>query len=349
MDLKVIPGGAARRTAGAPPAPPRGPRRLFGPDADPPAAVPGPFETGLRPVDLLIIVYLAVTACLIVALRTHERAWLALALAHLLGAVALMRAGVVAPPRNPILRTLRDLYPLGLLAFLYAEYGWLTQLTGVAPHDGLIAGLEARIFEGQPSRDLRAWFPYPWLSQYLHAAYFLYYGVIVAVPLTLYAQRRWAAFQESMTTLLLAFLTCGLCFISFPVAGPYHHFGVPNLGDLGGGVASLAHGVVQRGSSVGTAFPSSHTAIAVAVWLSALRLTPKLFWLLALIVPALAVGTVYGGFHYALDTLAGVSWGVVVGLVGPRLHAFVAQRLPRARSGPKVAPADPIGRTGGGA
>jgi membrane-associated phospholipid phosphatase len=349
VDLKVIPGGATRQTPGAPSAPPRSPRRLFGPNADPPAPVPGPYESGLRPVDLLILVYFAVTACLIVALRSTDRAWLALAMTHVLAAIVLMRLGTIEPPRNVVWRVIRDLYPLALLAILYAEYGWLTRLTGVAPHDALIAGLEERLFGSQPSRELRMWFPYPWLSQYVHGAYFLYYAVIGIVPITLYVQRRWAAFHESMTTILLSFLSCGLFFITFPVAGPYHHFGVPDLGNLGGGMAAIAHGVVERGSSVGTAFPSSHTAIAFAVWLVALRLTPRIAWLLVLVVPALAVGTIFGGFHYALDTLAGAAWGIVVGLVGPRLHAFIAQRLPRARSGPKVAPADPIGRTGRGA
>lgn len=51
VDLKVIPGEAAargaRRTGAGNSAP-----SLFAPHADPPAAVAGPFEAGLRPVDL---------------------------------------------------------------------------------------------------------------------------------------------------------------------------------------------------------------------------------------------------------------------------------------------------------
>jgi membrane-associated phospholipid phosphatase len=49
-------------------------------------------------------------------------------------------------------------------------------------------------------------------------------------------------------------------------------------------------------------------------------------------VPALAVATVYGGFHYALDTLGGVALGTAVALFAPRLHAGIAASLDRRRN-----------------
>jgi membrane-associated phospholipid phosphatase len=347
VDLKVIPGGAAesRRAARAGPEP-GPPRRLFGKNADPPATTVGPYEVGLRPVDLVILVYLAVTACLMVAFQAQARTWGALALAHLVAGALLLRMGASDPPRSTGLRILRDFYPLPAMALFYAEYTWLTRLTGSGLHDATIAGWEQSLFGMQPSQELHMLLPWPWLSPYLHAAYFTYYLVPVALLGALYARGRWSAFQEAMTTTLLAFVSCGLFFIAYPVAGPYHHFGRPDLGWLGGGFVALTHAIIDRGSSVGTAFPSSHTAIAVAVWVSALRLSPKTFWALAFVVPALALGTVYGGFHYALDSLAGFAWGAGIGVVGPRLHGYLAQRLPRSKSRPKVAPGVPLPKTG---
>ncbi len=347
VDLKVVPGYGPEGShpSGAEPAPGR--RPLFGRHAEPPARVATPLEAGLRPADALVLIYLAVTVCLMVALQSNVRAWGALALAHVVAGALLLRVAAAPPSTSGLLRVVRDFYPLPALVLFYAEYAWLTKLTGPGTHDAVIVHLEQQIFGMQPSRELRHLLPWPWLSQYLHGAYFCYYLVPVLLTVTLYAQGRWRAFQESLTTLLLAFFTCGLVFIAFPVAGPYHFFGAPALGNLAGPMSAITHGIIERGSSVGTAFPSSHTAVAVAVWLTALRLSPRVFWIQALIVPALVVGTVYGGFHYALDAMAGIVCGVGAGLVGPRLNAFLAHRLPRSGAIPRVTHRVRLPRAGG--
>jgi membrane-associated phospholipid phosphatase len=289
----------------------------------------GPDEPGLRPVDAITLVYLAVTTCLLVAFQGNLPTWGALTLLHVAAGVLLLRAGAKAPPRHPVARLLRDFYFVVGQAFFYWEFALLTQLSGTGLHDARVAGWEEALFGGQPSQTWRASWPAGVLAQYLHLAYFLYYLVPLSLSLTLYLSRRWAAFQEAMSVHAVSFFVCGLAFIAFPVAGPYHHFGPPDPAAFGGGVAALAHGVVRAGSSVGTAFPSSHVAIAVAVWVAALRLDRRVFWGLALVVPGLALGTVYGGFHYLVDTLAGVAVGVASALLGRKLHETIARRLPR--------------------
>jgi membrane-associated phospholipid phosphatase len=282
-----------------------------------------------------------------VAFQGGVRAWGALALGHLVFGAILLRVAGADPPRSPVLKFLRDFYPLALMAAFYAEYSWLTHLGGGAMHDVRVAGWEQALFGFQPSQELHRMWPWRWLSQYLHGAYFSYYLIPLSLMLSLYARGKWAAFQEAMSTTMLAFFTCGLLFIAFPVAGPYHHFGAPPLGEMGAGFAALTHGVIDRASSVGTAFPSSHTAIAVAVWVAALRLSRGMFCILALVVPALALGTVYGGFHYGVDTLAGFAIGALVGAAGPKVHGFFAQRLPRSKHRPTVTWGAPLPKTGG--
>ena len=348
VDLKVVPGRGGRGAGPAAVSEARPPRRLFGRRADPPAEVPGPFDPGLRPADALVLLYLAVTLCLMLALRGQRPPWILLSLAHVVGGALLLRVAASRPSASAALRWVRDFYPLLLLPAFYFEYHWLTQLTGAGPHDAAVAALEERLLGYQPSQELHRQWPWPWLSQYLHGAYFVYYFVPPMLAFTLYLGGRWRAFQESLTTVMLSFFACGMAFIAYPVAGPYHHFGIPDLGPLGGGIAAVAHGVVQSGSSVGTAFPSSHAAVATAVWVAALRLAPRVFLVQALIVPALVVGTVYGGFHYAVDAVAGVLFGVAAGVVGPGLHAFLARRLPRLRARPRVAAAGPLPKAGGG-
>lgn len=329
MDLRVIPGGRGGEGGPLPVRPERHWWNFFRSTVTPPAEGVGPDEPGLRPVDVLTLVYLGATSCLMIAFHTNLDAWGALLLGHILLAVLLLRTGAAGPPKNPVLRVLRDLYPLLAMAVFYAELALLTKLSGTGPHDAAVAGWEEHLFGGQPSQTLHRQWPSWILSQYLHTAYFAYYLVPASLVFTLYLRKRWNALQEALTTLMMVFLTCCMIYIAYPVTGPYHYFGPPDVAELGGGMAALAHGVVRSGSSLGTAFPSSHTAVAVAMWLAAARFAPRLFWILTLIVPALALGTIYGGFHYAVDTLAGAAWGTGCALIGPLLNGFLARRLPR--------------------
>jgi membrane-associated phospholipid phosphatase len=281
----------------------------------------------------MIAGYLVVTiAPLAATVSRVEGAALAIAL-HAAAALAIFLWSA-RPPRSRALAVARDLYPLAAIVLLYSEFRTLAHAVSPGFHDSGVAAVEARLFGSQPSQTLRDAAPWPWLREYLHLAYVSYYGVPVAPSLALVARGRSDALAELLTATLAAFLACCLVYIVYPVAGPYHHFGHPDAAALPGFFTPLAHRVVQAGSSVGTAFPSSHTAVAVAVWVSTWRLARPAFWGLALVVPGLAAGTVYGGFHYAIDTVAGAAIGAAAALAAPRLHHArgAAATPPRARA-----------------
>ncbi len=319
VDLKVIEGGGPRPGGGAKPGHRSGPAELTDSGGH-----------GLRPVDVLLVGYLLLTGVLLLAYPANVPWWPMHLALRLVAVVAILRL-VPRRPRLPALAFLRDFYPILAFIPLYAELGSLTRMFVTAPQDALVATWEAALFGGQPSQSWRVLFPWPALSEYLHFAYFYYYFVPATLALTLWARGDGARFSRALTATLAAFLGCSLVYLVFPVVGPYHHFSHPPAASWGGVFAPLVHGIVERGSSLGTAFPSSHTAVAVAVWLSAWRLCRPVFWVLAGVVPALALGTIYGGFHYALDTLAGVALGAAVAAFYPRLHAAIAARMARRR------------------
>ena len=287
-------------------------------------------ETGLRPVDVLLVGYLLFTGILILAWPRNLEWWpLHLAL-RLVAIVAIARL-VPHRPKNPALAFVRDWYPILAFLPLYAELGALTHLFFPSAYDATVVKWEGALFLGQPSQTWRTLYPWRWLSEYLHFAYFYYYFVPATLGFWLYLRGDMARFSRALTAILGVFLTCCLIYLAFPVTGPYHHFGHPPAGSWGGWFGPLVHGIVDRGSSLGTAFPSSHTAVAVCVWVTAWRLCRPAFWVLTFIVPALAAGTIYGGFHYALDTLAGAALGAVVALGAPRVHAGIAMSLARRK------------------
>jgi membrane-associated phospholipid phosphatase len=316
VDLKVIEGkGPASHEAAERPA---WARRPGEPEpGDPP---------GLRPVDALLVGYLLLTSVLLLAFPHHIPLWPLFLSLRLVAIVVILRFAA-SRPKNPVLRAARDWYPVAMFVPLYAELQALTNLFTHLRYDTLVAGWEQALFSGQPSQTLRLRLPDRAVSEYVHFSYFYYYFVPSTLALGLYVRGARARFSQALTATLLAFLSCCLIYMLFPVVGPYHHYGHPPASSWPGVFGPLTHTLVQKGSSLGTAFPSSHTAVAVCVWLSAWRLSRPAFWMLALIVPALALGTVYGGFHYAVDTLAGALLGAGAALVAPRLHTRLAARI----------------------
>lgn len=272
-----------------------------------------------RPHEIVAAGYFALTGVFVAAWGAPLSAWWPTLLLHA-GAVALALGILPRLPERGWSRVVRDWLPPVAMTFVYVEVGRLNDLFVEGYFDREILRLEAALFGSQPSVVLREWLPWKPLSEYLHFGYFTYYALGPALGGSLYLQRRYAEYRYLLTVGSLVFFTCYLCFILFPVAGPWYVFDRPDPDRMGWLFPHMEHLVLARAASIGAAFPSSHVAAAVALWLLAWQLSRPVFWVFAAIVPALVVGTVYGGFHYAVDALAGVLMGVAGWLAGPAVH-----------------------------
>ena len=273
----------------------------------------------LWPQERLSAGYFGVTGVLVALFGRPFSAWWPVLLLHV-GLVALL---VLVFPRLPKwgwIQVLRDWAPVLGLTFIYAEIAILNHLFTTGDHDAVIQRAELALFGTQPSVTLRELLPWKPLSEYLHFGYIGYYALIPLLGGSLYLRRRFTAYRYVLTVILSVFYFCYLCFIVFPVAGPWYHFPRPEASQVGWLFPYLIRVVLAAGSSKGAAFPSSHVAAAVVMWLLAWRLERPLFWVFAAIVPALVVGTVYGGFHYGLDALTGIVIGILGYLCGPWLY-----------------------------
>lgn len=210
--------------------------------------------------------------------------------------------------------------PLLAIPLLYWEIPLINQTLAAGYHDPVIVGWERAIFHAEPARDLAGALPFVWLSEPLHVAYLMLYPLIYLPPLVLFLRRQREAFRTTILGLMLAVLVCYLVFVYFPVQGP-RYFGSPR-GVPAGPVRRLALLVLERGSSRGAAFPSSHVGMMTAQSILALVLQRRLGVVVSIVTVALAVGAVYGGFHYGVDALVGGGVGVVA--------AWVALRIGRA-------------------
>ncbi len=197
-----------------------------------------------------------------------------------------------------------------LIPLFYTEIALLNQSFGAGYHDSLVLSWEGFLF-GSPATELAGKYPYPLLSESLHLAYFSYYPTVYIPPLILFFSRRHEAFQTTVVTLIATASVCFVFFVYFPVQGP-RYFGPPESIPEGP-IRALTLFILENGSSRGAAFPSSHMAMTVCQAMVQLRYQPPIGILVTLISVGVGVGAVYGGFHYAIDMLAGAVVGLVVG------------------------------------
>jgi membrane-associated phospholipid phosphatase len=217
-----------------------------------------------------------------------------------------------SPASHPLRRVLADWLPLLVVPFLYGELPYLMG-GGVLYHDALVQRWEAALFGGQPARTLASSMPSVALSEILHLGYVLYYPIVYVPPLLLYLPECRPGFSRMVLAVMLTYAVCFVIFVLFPVEGPRYAWGPPP-GVPSGPIRSLTLAILERGSSRGTAFPSSHAAVAVAQSVVALRYQRRVGMVVSLTTVLLIVGAVYGGFHYAIDMLVGAVLGIVVAL-----------------------------------
>jgi membrane-associated phospholipid phosphatase len=222
-------------------------------------------------------------------------------------------------------RTLLDWLPIVLVPALYAELAPLNiAVHGGTYFDDIIIRWEQALFAGLPSRDWAAALPSLPLSELLHAAYLSYYFIIFVPPLLLFLRGRTVEFRATVFTVMLAFFVHYVFFIYFPVQGPRYLFAPPGGQLANGTFYTLTHRVLEAGSSQGAAFPSSHVGVSVAQTLITFVYMPRFAVLLAALTAGLALGAVYGGFHYAIDALAGLLLGAAAFIAAPRVARLLA-------------------------
>ena len=255
--------------------------------------------------------YLAITAALI-AIPGHGvpgRVWLIAAHLMLCGALLFLNR---ARPSAGLLRVTLDWHPLLLFPFLYKEVQLLAPVIGDWRLTAVIPAWESALFGGQPSLYLSERLPFVPLSEYLHLCYFSYVIVIPSVSAYWYFSGRRMAFGELLLMLSTVLFGSYLFFILLPVDSPYYVW--PRLGPPLSGhfFFDLVHQLSARGGARGGAFPSAHVSGTVVVSLVAWRHQRRLAYLVIPITISLMIATVYGRFHYLLDTLAGAGLAIAV-------------------------------------
>ena len=247
---------------------------------------------------------------------------LLLAVGHATGIWLALRAG---GRRQGVFGRIGDLLPLVAFPVLYSEIPQLIASLGTTYHDRAVQGWETALFGTQPSSTLAAVLPYAPVSELLHAGYLSYYLMIFIPPLLLYAKGERVGFEQTVAALAITYALCWTTFAFFPVQGPRYLF-QPAPGVPDGPLRRFALWILVSGSARGAAFPSSHMAVSVVQLCMAMRWQRRVASILAVMTMLVGVGAVYGGFHYAVDMIAGTGFAVVIA-------AIVLRAFPRGAAG----------------
>ena len=244
------------------------------------------------------------------------------------GGIALHAALLVAVAAGTWLpavpRWLRWWTPLLVLLALYSEIPMLMRAAGhTAYFDDVVIRWEQVLFHAQPATAWARAMPLRALSELLHLAYLSYYPIIFATPFLLYRAGRDADFIEGVFTLMCTFVVCFAAYIVFPVAGPRYRW-PPSHSE--GVLRAFTVWLLEARSSRGTAFPSSHVAVSVTQAILTIRYFGRRGAVVAVAAALLSAGAVYGGFHYAVDVLAGAFTGVACTALGLAAFARHAAR-----------------------
>ena len=258
----------------------------------------------------ILTCYLAATSVAGAIAFARRRDSLLLLAAHVcaLALCAALYLGA-SPLRGSRRAAVASLLPLIAFPFLYAELPHI--LLSSQLHDETVQAWEAFLFGASPAHTAAARWPWLPLSELLHGAYLSYYAIIYVPPLYLYVRGDREQFERTVTALMAIFAVCFALFIVYPVAGPRYLWPAPP-GAPDGPVRRLALWLLASGSSKGAAFPSSHVAVSTTQTLMAWQWSRTAGAILGVMTVLLAAGAVYGGFHYAIDTIAGAAVGIIV-------------------------------------
>lgn len=262
----------------------------------------------LRRVDVLAVAFLVGGSVLFIpgcGVRWVYSFCIGLSVGTAVGIVTLARMRSLPAP----LRLLRDLYPLLLLLGLYGEVDLLARLMhDPAGFDPMVQQWDRWLFGGHPHQHFSRWLSGPIWREGFHLLYLSYY-LLVGAAFLYVRERRPRAFPRFAFVVTGMFVSFILVFVAFPVAGPLATgASLTTRGIFPWIVAHIYSPFAANGIHTG-AFPSSHVGMSVGI---VLLLAPRRWWArigLGGLLLGIAASTVFGRFHYAVDTVVGFAAG----------------------------------------
>lgn len=203
---------------------------------------------------------------------------------------------------------LRDIAPAVYALAAYREMNWFTPAVHAHRLEQSWIAWDRRILDGF---HLRAAIESggPLLAGFLELCYMLVYTVAVISLLAIYANRR----RDRVNLFWLAYLTGTLgaygLFPYFPSEPPRTVFPGADVPHITTAIREFNLFIVGGYGIHSSVFPSAHVSLVLSAAWGLLAVIPKRRWIGWTMVGygiLVAIATVYGRYHYAVDALAGI-------------------------------------------
>jgi len=266
-----------------------------------------------HPVDRLVLGYCLLMAVLLLLLGRPLAAYADELLFYLVAAlVSALIIRYVDESRSRGHAFLRLLYPALLFTFFYRTTGGQMSLLFDTFFDRQVVLFERAVFGVNPTLYMDQHLLNVWITEILSFCYFCYYLILPGFLIPVFWRGDYRIVRGYLSAACLTFFVSYLLFWLYPVEGPRWFFAAEYVNQVEGPLfRKLVAFVIDNAAVRGGAMPSSHTGVALVTLIFCFRYYRPVAWWLLPIVVGLALGTVWGRFHYVSDVVVGAAIGAV--------------------------------------
>lgn len=280
------------------------------------------FRNRIYPVDWIILGYcLMMVAFILILGRPLEKFTDELIFYSGVAVLVVLIVRFLGEGSAALTRFFRLLYPAILFTAFYRMTGGLMFLLHDHFLDYQLSAFEQSILGFEPSLYIDKYLLNPWLTEIFMGTYFSYYLMLPCFLLPLFFMKKYDMVRQSLASISLTFFAGYMLFSLYPVEGPRWHYMDRYLHRVEGPFfRHLVEFIQAAGSVRGGCVPSTHVAVALLVMFYTFRLSKPLGWLLAAVNLGMAIGAVWGRYHYITDVLVGTAIALVAVWLVDRYH-----------------------------
>lgn len=277
-------------------------------------------RAGFIPTDYLVLILgLFLITISLVFYPSLDRPWVFIPVDVIFVIAALMIPYYDGRCRHPLLHRIHILLPIITYSVFYVQATIGDHIIFTETFDPLLRHVELTLFKRAYYLLFAPAVDSVLIDELMHFFYFSYF-LIIFLPAILLIYRRKSLVYEMIFSLTLMLYIHYLFFIIFPGDGPVaERAQLFNEGYIFVPLMRFIYTV--GGNQGGGAFPSTHAATAVIILLYSFRDFERERWPIRICVAGILIATVYGSYHYLIDTIAGIVTGTGFYVVGCRWYS----------------------------
>ena len=273
-----------------------------------------------RPIDKISFIYIAFNIIYMIFgyYRVHN-ALLHLSVYSLATVMIILLATFQS--KNKILTFIRDWYPILLSPYFFEATSAMNLVIIQEYTDVFFQKIDFIIFGYQPAIEWGTKLDNYVVQEIMHFAYFSYYAMIPIVAYFIYSRSK-ETFYKFIFALSFVYFVCLIIYSMLPVVGGRYLEDALELTKIYryGIFTRIMAYVYSHTAHWGGAFPSSHVAISVGVSIGALQYNKKLGYIISFVTFLLTISTVYCHYHYFIDAVFGVIFGISLFFAGQKIY-----------------------------